>query len=160
MAIKVFISHQRVDTLQAKAIADRLQNYHQIDSYLDVMDPVIGKTGEELAQYVRAQLATCTQLLAVVSPATKESWWVPWEIGVASEKDYVLATYGGTTTLPEFLQKWPVLKSEAHLDEYARASKTADRARLLLEKSVTASAARRSSTQDFYKTLRRSLEQY
>jgi hypothetical protein len=100
MAIKVFISHQRVDALQAKAIADRLRDRHQIASYLDVMDPVIDKTGEDLTQYVRAQLGTCTQLLAVVSPATKESWWVPWEIGVASEKDYILATYGGNTTLP------------------------------------------------------------
>jgi len=160
VAIKVFISHQRVDTLQAKAIADRLRDHHQIESYLDVLDTVIGKSGEELAQYVRAQLGTCTQLLAVVSPATKESWWVPWEIGVASEKDYPLATYGGTTTLPEFLQKWPVLRSELHLDAYARASKAADQNRLLLEKSVTASVARRSSTQAFYKALRATLGQY
>jgi hypothetical protein len=160
MTIKVFISHKQEDALQARQIAERLRNNHAIDSYLDVLDPVIGKTGEELAKYVREKLSSCTQLLAVISPATKESWWVPWEIGVASEKDYPLATYGGAATLPDFLKKWPVLRTDQHLDAYARASHAADRDRLLLEKSATASTARRSSTQDFYRTLRSSLGQY
>lgn len=159
MAIKVFISHKLEDAQQAKAIADRLRNVHQIDSYLDVLDPVIGKTGEELARYVRDKLATCTQLLAVVTAATKESWWVPWEIGVASEKDYPLATYGGTTALPDFLKKWPVLKSEQHLDAYARVSQQAHRERLLLERTATASTARKSATQEFYRSLRSQIGQ-
>ena len=159
MAIRVFISHKLEDAQQAKAIADRLRNVHQIESYLDVLDPVIGKSGEELARYIRDKLATCTQLLAVITPATKESWWVPWEIGVASEKDYPLATYGGTVALPDFLKKWPVLKSEQHLDAYARASQQADRERLLLERTATASAARKSSTQEFYRSLRSQIGQ-
>jgi hypothetical protein len=52
-----------------------------------------------------------------------------------------------------------VLKSEADLDAYALESKAADTSRLLLEKSVTASTARRSSTQTFFKNLRRTLGQ-
>lgn len=159
MAIKVFISHKLEDAGQAKAIADRLRIHHNIDSYLDVLDPVIGKTGEELAKYVREKMASCTQLLAVISPVTKESWWVPWEIGVASEKDYPLATYGGTASLPDFLKKWPVLKNEQHLDAYARASQQADRGRLLLERTVTASTARKSATQEFYRSLRSQIGQ-
>lgn len=159
MAIRVFISHKLEDAQQAKAIADRLRNVHQIESYLDVLDPVIGKSGEELARYIRDKLATCTQLLAVITPATKESWWVPWEIGVASEKDYPLATYGGTVALPDFLEKWPVLKSEQHLDAYAQASQQANRERLLLERTATASAARKSSTQEFYRSLRSQIGQ-
>lgn len=159
MPIKVFISHKQVDAPQAKYIADRLKNVHQIDSYLDVIDSVINKTGEALADYIREQLGRCTQLLAVVSPATKDSWWVPWEIGVATEKDYPLATYGGSATLPEFLQKWPVLKNDQHLDLYAQASKAGDRAfqgkRLLNE-----ALAHRSGTQEFFRTLRGALGQY
>lgn len=161
MTIKVFISHKQEDAARAKAIADRLRNVYAIESYLDVLDPVIGKTGEELAKYVREKMASCTQLLAVISPMTKESWWVPWEIGVASEKDYPLATYGGTATLPDFLKKWPILKNEQHLDAYARASQVADRERVSLEsRSVIASTARRTTTQEFYRTLRNSLGQY
>lgn len=159
MPIKVFISHKQIDAAQAKAIADRLRISHQIESYLDVIDPIIGKTGEALAEYVRAQLGNCTQLLAVVSPATKDSWWVPWEIGVATEKDYPLATYGGSATLPEFLQKWPVLKNTSHLDLYAQASKAAEReyqGKRVLNESV----AHRSATKEFYRTLRSGLGQY
>lgn len=160
VAIKVFISHKQVDAAQAKHIADRLLNVHQISSYLDVIDPIIGKTGEALADYVREQLGKCTQLLAVVSPATQESWWVPWEIGVATEKDYPLATFGGSAVLPEFLRKWPVLKNDHHLDLYAQASKLADREyetkrRVLVEASV----AQRGATKEFYRTLRGSLGQ-
>lgn len=159
MAIKVFISHKLEDAQQAKAIAERLRKVHQIDSYLDVLDPMIGRTGEELARYVREKLTSCTQLLAVISSATKDSWWVPWEIGVASEKDYPLATYGGTAALPDFLKKWPVLRNDQHLDAYARASQQTDRERLLLERTVTASSARKSATQTFYRTLRSQIGQ-
>ena len=159
MAVKVFISHKLEDAGLAKLISDRLQNIHSIGTYLDLLDPTIGRNGEELAQYVRKKLASCTQLLAVISPLTKDSWWVPWEIGVASEKDYPLATYGGTATLPDFLKRWPVLRNEQHLDAYARASKGADSNRVLLERTVTASAARKSTTQDFYRSLRNQIGQ-
>jgi len=159
VAIKVFISHKLEDAGQAKLISDRLRNVHNVDTYLDVLDPTIGRNGEELAQYVRERLASCTQLLAVISPLTKDSWWVPWEIGVASEKEYPLATYGGAATLPDFLKRWPVLRNEQHLDAYARSSKSADSNRVLLERTVTASTARKSATQDFYRSLRSQIGQ-
>ncbi len=159
MAIKVFISHKQEDARKAKEIADRLQSVHNIASYLDVLDPVIGKNGEELARYVRDKMGTCTQLLAVITPLTKESWWVPWEIGVASEKELPLATYTGSRQVPDYLMKWPVLLNEQHLDAYAHASKATERDRVLLEGTVTASAARHRTTQDFYRTLRKSLGQ-
>lgn len=154
MPIKVFISHQQTDSARAAQVALRLRSVHQIDSYLDVIDPAIARSGEALVEYVRTKLGECTQLLAVVSAATKASWWVPWEIGVATEKDFPLATYGGDTQLPEYLHKWPVLKNDADLDTYARASKSAssvfDSKRVLAEASV----ARRSATQEFYRILR------
>lgn len=154
MTIKVFISHQKADSARATLISQRLRSNHQIDSYLDVIDPVISQSGEALAEYVRMQLGKCTQLLAVVSPVTRESWWVPWEIGVATEKQYPLATYGGGSRLPEFLHKWPVLKNDADLDVYAAASKAAERQfankRVLMETA----AAQRSANQEFYHVLR------
>lgn len=160
MAIKVFISHKQEDARKAKEIADHLWLRHNIDSYLDVLDPVIGKNGEELARYVRDKMGACTQLLAVITPITSESWWVPWEIGVASEKELPLATYTGARQLPDYMMKWPVLRNDQHLDAYANASKVADQERVLLERTVTASTARHRTTQDFYRTLRKSLGQY
>lgn len=159
MAIKVFISHQQADSPRATLISQRLRTLHQIDSYLDVIDPVIGKSGEALAEYVRMQMTKCTQLLAVVSAATKTSWWVPWEIGMATEKDFPLATFGGDTQLPEYLQKWPVLRNDTDLDSYAAASKAAERQFDSKRVLVEAAVAQRSATQEFYRVLRGRLGQ-
>jgi len=152
--IKVFISHQQADSARATYVSSRLLTQHQIDTYLDVIDPTIAKSGEALVDYVHRKLGECTQLLAVVSAATKSSWWVPWEIGVATEKDFPLATYGGDTPLPEYLHKWPVLKTDAHLDAYAQASKTASKFYESKRMIVEAAAAQRSATQEFYRVLR------
>lgn len=159
--IKVFLSHQSADALTATRIQQRLKNLHSIESYLDVIDPYIGRPGEDLAAHIRAQMGTCTQLLAVVSEATQSSQWVPWEIGVATEKDYPLATFtAGNALPPEFLRKWPYMRTDAELDQYALASKIA-RTTFVQKRSATLneSVARGSSTREFYATLRRGLGQ-
>lgn len=158
--MKVFLSHQKADSEIAGVIATRLKLYHQIDVYLDVVDPNASTTGDDLGEYLRQQLSICTQLMAVVSAATKTSWWVPWEIGVATEKDYPIATFaGGYTTLPEYLRKWPYLQSMSDVDAYAEASKMAQREFKNRRTYQTDSLARRSSTKDFYRALRSSLRQ-
>ncbi|NKJ71811.1 TIR domain-containing protein [Rhizobium leguminosarum bv. viciae] len=109
--IKVFISHQQYDSGLAAILASRLRQAHGIDCYLDVIDQDTRK-GEDLADHLRAEIGKCTQLLAVVSEKTKTSSWVPWEIGVATEKNFPLATYTGDNALPpEFLRKWPYLRT-------------------------------------------------
>ncbi|WGL26770.1 toll/interleukin-1 receptor domain-containing protein [Pectobacterium brasiliense] len=160
--VKVFISHQVGDSSIANKIERYLRGAYGIESYLDTIDPTI-QNGEDLAEYIRSQLTNCTQLLAVVSEKTQESWWVPWEIGVASEKNYPLATYAeGSSLLPEYLRKWPYLRNEKDLDYYAQVSKKS--------KSSTASLKRRmgsesnsntniNSTREFYNDLRRKLGQ-
>ena len=123
--MKVFLSHQRDDSTRAMKVAARLR-YNGLDTYLDVVDDALRKDGPELSDYLRAQMSTCTQLMAVVSSSTKGSWWVPWEIGVASEKDFLIATYTSEyTELPSYLKKWPFLRTDQDIDEYARLSKTA-----------------------------------
>src|SRR5690606_17196219 len=109
-AMKVFISHKREDASAAQRIASHLRSYHSIDSYLDVIDPYVDARVEFLADHIRTEMGRCTQLLAVVSRATAASQWVPWEIGVATEKDFPLATYSVEGLAPpEFLRKWPYL---------------------------------------------------
>jgi hypothetical protein len=161
--MRVFISHQKQDSEVSAVIATRLKTYHQIDSYLDVIDPFLSKPGEDLADHIRVQMGKCTQLLAVISNATRLSQWVPWEIGVATEKDFPLATYSDTTnSIPEFLQRWPVLTSQTALDQYAIASKSAANAFLMRRATLheTASVSQRTSTRSFYTDLRRRLNQY
>jgi MTH538 TIR-like domain (DUF1863) len=125
-----------------------------------VIDPEASRTGDKLGEYLRAQMGLCTQLLAVVSRNTKSSWWVPWEIGISTEKDQPIATYAGDNTpLPEYLRKWPYLRSQAELDEYARVSKATEQTFTLEKSFKTEARARQSSTQTFYRDLRARLGQ-
>lgn len=157
--MKVFISHQQADSAVAGLIATRLRLMHEIDSYLDLIDTNIAKTGDQLGDYLRDQMGKCDQLMAVVSSSTKESWWVPWEIGIATEKDYPLATFAGDSTrLPEYLRKWPYLTSMNHVDEYARVSKRARDARLR-KSYLSESQAKKVSTSEFFRDLRAALGQ-
>lgn len=158
--MKVFISHQKSDTDLAAAVAHRIKNIHNIDSYLDVIDPNASQEDDQLGEYLRMVLGKCTQLMAVVSSSTKSSWWVPWEIGIATEKDYPIATYAGdSTTLPEYLRKWPYLTSMQHVDEYARLSRAAVTSLNSQRTYKSEGAARRSATQEFHRILKATLGQ-
>lgn len=159
--MKVFISHQQADALMAAQVARRLLTVHGIASYLDVIDPYVNGSAESLAEHIRSEMGKCTQLLAVVSSATLASQWVPWEVGVATEKNFPLATYTGTyAPPPEFLRKWPYLKNDSDLDAYARASLSARNFRNTYKNYSTDSAAGgRAATSYFFTELRRSIGQ-
>ena len=128
-----------------------------------MVDPTIGqKHGPDLAEHVRRQMAECDSLLDVVSLATANSNWVPWEIGIATEKDLPLATFSNSNySLPEFLQKWPYLTSMAALDKYALELKSYTKARTVAKSYATESYSNvvGKSVSDFYRNLRRDLGQ-
>jgi hypothetical protein len=157
--MKVFISHKSVDAALATRVADRLLLVHQIQSYLDVVDPALDRKGEDLASYLRDRMGTCTQLLAVVSRSTETSQWVPWEIGVATEKDFPLATYSDGTRPPEFLAKWPYMTNFAQLDIYAQVSKASNSLYETRRFTTTAGTARSDAVKSFYSTIRSRLGQ-
>lgn len=92
MSIRVFVSHQEQDSMTASLVSVSLL-INDLKSYLDVVDDALTKDGPELADHIRSRMNDCDQLMAVVSKNTKSSWWVPWEIGVASEKNFRIATY-------------------------------------------------------------------
>lgn len=121
--MKIFIAHKDVDTEQAKSIARKLYSDYQIDSYLDSFDEGFNSV-ENLTAHLRNELGGCQSLLAVVSSRTRLSWWVPWEIGIATEKGHVIATYGlDNCDIPDYLKHWPYLKSGGDLGKYAEALK-------------------------------------
>jgi hypothetical protein len=158
--MKIFISHQRADSYVASQVESRLRIFHQIESYLDVIDPDASATGDALGEHIRLEMGKCSHLLAVVSSATKGSWWVPWEIGVATEKDFPLATYTNDVThLPVYLTKWPYLRTNVDLDLYAQAAKNSDRKLRGNRTFMAEDRAIRSATRDFFTELRSSLRQ-
>jgi hypothetical protein len=160
--MKVFISHQLTDSGLAGRIDTRLRLTHGISTYLDQRDPNASAAGDDLGEYLRRTLGTCSHLLAVVSPATQGSWWVPWEIGVATEKDYPISTFSGgpTSSLPEYLRKWPYLKNDAELDVYVAKARVAERSVVLSEQmGRSRTASQRTATRDFHTSLKSALGQ-
>ncbi len=158
--MKIFVSHQRADSDLAHAVAGRLKTVHGIDYYLDLVDPEAPMAGEDLGEYIHRELGKCTQLLAVVSANTKTSWWVPWEIGIATEKHQPIATYvGDHTVLPEYLRKWPYLRNSSDLDVYAAVSRRTEESFQRRRAYKTASIAKSETTSDFYATIRSLLSQ-
>jgi hypothetical protein len=158
--IKVFLSHKNEDSDVAGAIAYRLKTHHQIDVYLDVIDRNLEKTGPDLADYIRAEMEKCTQLLAVISAKTSESQWVPWEIGVATEKERPLASFvNPPASVPEFLRKWPYLQSQLDVDRYAAVSKSTHIVKQDSARRTNDSIARRTAFRDFHTSLKAQLGQ-
>lgn len=97
-----------------------------------------------LTSHLKAKLSECTHLTAVISNNTKFSWWVPFEIGLATEKDFPISTvvsYTNRDQLPDYLWKWPVLETAGDLEQYClllRKEKT-----LLLNEEVNKSFSNR-----------------
>lgn len=113
----VFISHKREDTDQAAAVAQYLGRRNVV-CYLDVLDPKL-KTTDDLTALLMQRVRSCTHLMAVVSEYTIQSWWVPFEIGVASELERRVTSYQlGPVALPDFLKKWPILRTQSDLDKF------------------------------------------
>ena len=158
--MKVFISHHSSDSAIAAKISARLLSQHRVLSYLDVVDPHIGRNGEDLADHIRSQMGSCDHLIAVVSFNTRASQWVPWEIGVATEKEFPLATYSEMISdMPEFLVAWPRLRSMTDLDTYVAASQAGQRTYTAKRSMFTETAAHRAGTRAFYTEIRRRLGQ-
>jgi hypothetical protein len=92
-----------------------------IPTYQDHFDPTLEGSNRITAKLVAA-IEKCTHLMALVTEATRESWWVPFEIGIAREAPRRIATYkASTSSLPDYLEEWPILKSENDLDKFALA---------------------------------------
>ena len=115
-----FISHQQADSAKAVEVA-RLLSRNNHPCYVDVFDPDVDGNDPKLESHIRNTIGSCGKLMAVVSPATRSSWWVPLEIGVALEKEKHLATYLLTLeSLPNYLWLWPMLRSDRDILQWAK----------------------------------------
>lgn len=157
MVQRVFISHKDTDTGVARRVARRIE-FNGINTYLDVIDDALLKDGPDLADHLLERMSECDQLIAVVSDATKTSWWVPWEIGVGSEKGFRMASYSESyASLPSYLMKWPALHTDAEVDRYCSLSKRTDteiqrRTMGVLNENLRLTV-RKSVAMDFHKNL-------
>ena len=158
---KVFVSHKDIDEALARTVAQRVRE-NGLGVYLDSVDPALGRDGPELADYLLARMGECEQLIAVVSSATSTSWWVPWEIGVGSEKGFRMASFlERLVRLPTYLQKWPSLRSLNDVDLYCRHSAATEErvrasARVYLSEEARMSVQKRHAG-EFHRSLKAAL---
>lgn len=112
----VFVSHKSNDTHAALDIARRIQ-HSGLSAWVDELDPNIRGDGPMLDDYIERVLSRTFSLLALVTDVTHESWWVPFEIGMAFELRRYLSSFAKrAVSLPSFLEKHPRLAS--HSDVY------------------------------------------
>ena len=81
----VFLSQKSDDAPKAVQIAERI-SANGLSVWVDVADPSISGDGPDLADYIRRVLRSSRSLLALITSATNESWWVPFEVGIAFDQ--------------------------------------------------------------------------
>ena len=102
--MRIFISHKLEDAATANLIAKELQEI-KVECYLDLLDNSITENGKALTDHIRANLNDCTDIIVVMSNITRFSQWVPFEVGMAAQKDMPTATFlKEDVSLPDFLQ--------------------------------------------------------
>ena len=88
---RVFISHCRADTVMAQQAA-RAARQLGVEYWLDVEDPTLewlvrhtsldaSTRSAAIASAIEMALLNCTHVLAVITPGTSGSQWVPYEYG-------------------------------------------------------------------------------
>jgi hypothetical protein len=144
-------------------VHDRLTR-QGITCYLDDLDAAAGaaRGTAAITGLILSRLDHCSHLLAVVTPNTIKSWWVPFEVGVARRAPRAISTYTnhGISSLPEFLREWPVLTGPAAVEDFAHIyrSQPFTLTRDLQESTGLRSAS--SSVASFHTALKSRLGQY
>ncbi len=80
MNSNVFVSYSSIDEHHAKLVAAALAELG-VDYFLDRKDI---EWGDDITDKIGSGLATCSELLVILSPASLKSQWVPFEIGQAA----------------------------------------------------------------------------
>jgi DNA-binding MarR family transcriptional regulator len=112
MNVKAFISYSSVDANLAKRVS-RMLNSLGVEYFLDAKDV---NWGDVLTEVVRNGIASCTDLVVIVSPASIKSQWVSFEIGHASAL--------GKRILP--LLAHPSVEVPSFIKQYHHKSRTND----------------------------------
>ena len=152
----VFISHKSSDKPKALEIANYLTN-RGVSSYIDVLDPLL-QSADNITAVIVKRVRECTHLIAVTSTETTKSWWVPFEIGVATDQERRIATFAlQPSDLPEYLKKWPIMTNAHHLEHFIALY---NRDKTVVALSANNATRDISSADTFHASLKRNIGQY
>lgn len=118
--IDVFVSHKSEDKNMALKVAKCIVEYGLVP-WLDVIDLTTDGDDETIVDRIEAAIFKSLSLLVVVTDVTNESWWVPFEIGLAYDREKQLASYCedyNSVERPSFLWRWPLVKDHNDLHKW------------------------------------------
>lgn len=155
--MKVFISHKDADSQQA-LLLKRAFEKEGVSAYLDVLDSSINGGGKYLTEHIKTQLNQCTDIIVLMSEATRHSWWVPFEIGMSAQIDMPTASFlKENVELPSYLSYWPRLKTTSDVATYVSVRKRTERTLNERYSNFELSSRRKIETPIFYENLKREL---
>lgn len=124
----VFLSHKSEDKEFVEQIGKYIMNAG-IDIYLDKYDFELQKATEKqdckkVTECIQEGIAKCTHLLCIISNKTKNSWWVPYEIGYGKKSDKNIATLCKSDIrsidVPEYLKIEKIIEKIDELNKFIK----------------------------------------
>ncbi|GEM48711.1 toll/interleukin-1 receptor domain-containing protein [Deinococcus cellulosilyticus] len=122
----VFISYKGDDLDVAKDIANYLTSVG-INIFFDREHDLLTHANTQndydtVVSYIEAGISISSHMLAVVSDKTKNSWWVPFEIGSARRKSTEIAhvVTKEVFDLPAFLRISEIITSDEDLEKWVK----------------------------------------
>jgi hypothetical protein len=85
----VFISHANYYNEVARAVGQYLTEVVEVDVYLALNDADLAYSvafgdHEGIVSHIESGIQTSSHMLTLIGNATRNSWWVPFEIGAAT----------------------------------------------------------------------------
>ncbi|MNB95215.1 hypothetical protein D3C75_423830 [compost metagenome] len=113
----IFLSHISLDNDIVVKIGEYIKKAG-INIYLDIDDPELQQAVKDrndltITKYVEQGILNSTHILCVLTEHTKESWWVPYEIGFGKNAGKVLLTMPFKNVPPNKLPSY--IKITEHL---------------------------------------------
>ncbi len=85
-SLDVFLSHSSSDKDSLPKVIGFLEQY-DVNVYVDKVDKELPqKTSAETGVKLKERIAQCRKFVVLVTTNSKNSRWIPWELGIADEK--------------------------------------------------------------------------
>lgn len=120
----IFLSHISIDKSTALAIGEYIKTAG-FNIYLDIYDDKLQQALEdensvEVTQCIEKGIDIATHMICLVSDETKQSWWVPYEIGYGKRKGIDISTLflKNVGYIPDFLKITKKIEDKEFLTKY------------------------------------------
>ncbi len=122
-----FISHKEEDVDAAIALGEHIMNDFGYNIYLDIFDRRLQEADrmgnvDGVSDAIHDGIVFASHLLCIISAKSKDSWWIPYEIGFAKAKGVKVSSIKikQNEFLPSYLRvsDSPVFESISELDAY------------------------------------------